>query len=238
MNIVTNAKLIKRNAKIGQYTSLGAFIVLGAGLFIAFQMKDNMGFTYSMAALLVGFVLSQVGIHFTNRWGRNPRPDEVIDKSFKGLGREYSIYHYVTPASHLLVGPAGIWTILPYFTAGTVTYEKKRWRVRGGGLLQSYVRLFGQDGIGRPDYESEAEIDSAKRYLKRVLPEGTEIPEVQSVLVFASPKVELDIEEAPIPAFLPKDLKDFLREKGKQKVINETTLAAIRDALPHAEREE
>jgi hypothetical protein len=236
MKIVTNDRLIKRNAKIGQYTSLGALVVLGIGLYITFKYPTY--FAYSLAALLIGFFMSQIGIHFTNRWGRNPHPDEIIDKSLKGLGREFSIYHYVTPVSHLLVGPAGVWTITPYFQNGTVAYEKNRWRAKGGGFLQSYMRLFGQENLGRPDLESEAEIDSAKRYLKRVLPEGTEIPQVRAALLFANPKVELHVEDAPIPAMTPKNLKDFLREKIKEKSISELLLSSIRAALPQAEKEE
>jgi len=233
MKTITNVKLIKRNTKVGQYTSLGALVVLGIGLYITFKMPDK--FAYSLAALLIGFFMSQVGIHFTNRWGRNPRPDDIIDKSLKGLGREFTIYHYVTPVSHLLVGPAGIWTIIPYFQSGTVVYEKKRWRAKGGGFLQSYMRLFGQANLGRPDLESEAEIDSAKRYLKRVLPEGAEIPLVKAALLFANPKVELKVEDAPIPAMAPKDLKDFLRDKTKEKAISELMLSSIRTALPQEE---
>ena len=41
MKTVTNAKLIKRNAKIGQYTSLGALVVLGIGLYFSFAMKEK-----------------------------------------------------------------------------------------------------------------------------------------------------------------------------------------------------
>ena len=236
MKTVTNAKLIKRNAKIGQYTSLGALVVLGIGLYFSFAMKEK--YIYSFVALILGFLMSQVGINFTNRWGRNPRPDDVIDKSLKGLGREYTIYHYVTPVSHLLVGPSGIWTIIPYFLAGKVVYENKRWRVKGGGFLQSYMRLFGQENLGRPDLQSEAEVDSAKRYLARVLPEGMEIPPIKTLLLFANPKVELQVEDAPIPAMLPKDLKDFLRQEGKEKIINDDLLSSIRAALPKAEKEE
>src|SRR5512137_1634014 len=81
MKIVTNDRLIKRNAKIGQYTSLGALVVLGIGLYITFKYPTY--FAYSLAALLIGFIMSQIGIHFTNRWGRNPHPDEIIDKSLK-----------------------------------------------------------------------------------------------------------------------------------------------------------
>jgi hypothetical protein len=236
MKTVTNVKLVKRNAKIGQYTSLAALVVLGIGLYITFKMPDN--FVYSLGALALGFVMSQVGINFTNRWGRNPRPDDIIDKSLKGLGREFTIYHYVTPVSHLLAGPAGIWTIIPHFQSGLITYDKKRWRVKGGGFLQSYMRLFGQDNLGRPDLESEAEIASVKRYLKRVLPEGAEIPQVKAMLLFANPKVELKVEDAPIPVTTPKDLKDFLREKSKEKTISELMLSSIRAALPQAEKEE
>jgi hypothetical protein len=236
MRSVTNTKLILRNAKIGQYTSLGSLVVLGLGLFITFKYPTK--FEYSLAALLVGFIMSQVGINFTNRWGHNPRPDEVIDKSLKGLGREFIVYHYVTPVSHLLVGPAGIWTIMPNFQGGVIAYDKKRWKAKGGGALQSYMRLFGQENIGRPDLESEAEIDSAKRYLKRVLPEGTEIPPVNSMLLFANPKVELKVADAPLCALTPKDLKDFLREKSKEKSLGELTLETIRKALPQAEKEE
>jgi hypothetical protein len=236
MKTVTNDKLIKRNAKIGQYTSLGALAILGVGLYLTFKMPDK--FAYSLAALLLGFFLSQVGIQFTNKWGRNPRPDDVIDKSLKGLGREFTLYHYVTPVSHLLVGPAGIWAIIPYFQSGTVIYDKKRWRLKGGGFLQSYMRIFGQENIGRPDLESEAEIDSAKRYFKKVLPEGAEIPEVKAALLFANPKVELKTEDAPVPSMTPKDLKDFLREKIKERSISELMLASIRTALPQAQKEE
>ncbi len=133
MKIVSNSKLIKRNAKIGQYTSTGALIVLGIGLYLSFAQPNK--FAFSLGALLVGFFLSQVGMYFSNKWGRNPRPDEVIDKSLKGLGRDYTIYHFVTPVSHLLVGPAGIWTITPHYQTGTVIYDKKRWRAKGGGFV-------------------------------------------------------------------------------------------------------
>ncbi len=55
---------------------------------------------------------------------------------------------------------------------------------------------------------------------------------------FANPKVELKVEDAPIPAMTPKDLKDFLREKSKEKSISELMLSSIRAALPQAEKEE
>ena len=236
MKVVTNNKLIKRNAKIGQYTSIGALVVLGIGLYISFKMPDK--FAYSLGALLLGFFMSQIGMYYGNRWGRSPRPDEVIDKSLKGLGRDYTVYHYVTPSAHLLVGPAGIWTLVPLYQSGKITYEKNRWRSKGGGFIQGYLRLFGQENIGRPEVESKVEIDSASHYLTRVLPEGTKFPEVRAVLVFTNPKVELMVEGAPTPAIIADQVKDFMREKGKTNPVSDEMLSLIRNTLPQSEKEE
>ena len=134
MKIIKNEKLIKRNGKIGQWTSLGALVVLGLGMYISFNRTDL--FAYSVAALLLGFTMTQVGMYMGNRYGRRPRPDEKLDAGLKGLQNEFVIYHYMTPASHLLVGPAGIWVVLPYHQRGQVKYSKNRWRMGGGGFLR------------------------------------------------------------------------------------------------------
>jgi hypothetical protein len=236
MKVVTNTKLIKRNAKVGQYTSIGALVILGVGLYISFKMPDK--FAYSLIALLLGFFLSQIGMYYGNRWGRSPRPDELIDKGLKGLGREYTIYHYVTAAAHLLVGPAGIWTLMPYYQSGIIVYEKKRWKSRGGGFIQSYLRLFGQENIGRPEIESDTAIEATKRYLTRILPEGSEVPPIKALLLFTSPKVELKVENAPLPTITPKDLKDFMREHSKDNPIDDLMLDTLFRILPKSEREE
>jgi hypothetical protein len=236
MKIVTNSKLIKRNSRIGQITTIGALAILGLGLFITFKFPDK--FVYSLVALLAGFFLSQIGMYYGNRWGRSPRPDELINKNMKGLGREYTIYHYTTPASHLLLGPAGVWVIMPYYQGGTIIYDGKRWRSKGGGFARTYMRVFGQENMGRPDLESNAEIDSVKRHLTRILPEGTPLPEIRAALLFTDPKVELQVKDAPLPAMKPGELKEFLKRAAKEKPIGELALTAVRNALPKPEKEE
>jgi hypothetical protein len=96
------------------------------------------------AVLFLGFIFLQFGLYFMNRYGRKPRPDEAIDTGLKGLDDRYTIYHYNSPVPHLLIGPAGVWVLHPYFQAGRVTYEKNRWRLKGGGFLAGYMRIFGQ----------------------------------------------------------------------------------------------
>ncbi|HKI54512.1 MAG TPA: hypothetical protein VJ987_10345, partial [Anaerolineales bacterium] len=165
MKTIKNEKLIKRNGQIGQYTSLGALVVLGLGMYISFNRTDL--FIYSIAALLIGFTMTQIGMYMGNRYGRSPRPDEKLDAGLKGLQNEFVMYHYVAPASHLLVGPAGVWVLLPFHQRGQVVYKKNRWKMSGGGFLQSYMRIFGQESIGRPDIEMESEINAVKKYFAK-----------------------------------------------------------------------
>ena len=229
MKIIKNEKLINRNAKIGQYTSLGALVVLGVGMYISFTKPDL--FVWAVAALLGGFTLTQIGMYFGNRWGRSPRPDEKLDAGLKGLPGDFVIYHWTTSVAHLLVGPAGIWVLLPYHQRGNVAYRKDRWRMGGGGFLQGYMRLFGQEGIGRPDLEAEAEISSLRKALAKEM-EVEEIPDIQAVLVFTTDGVEIEANDAPMPALPLKKLKEFMRNKAKEKLISTAELDNVKAVLP------
>lgn len=229
MKIIKNEKLIQRNGKIGSWVSLAALIVLGLGMYISFTRTEL--FVVSLASLLIGFTLTQVGMFMGNKYGRSPRPDEKLDAGLKGLPNEFTIYHYNTPASHVLAGPAGIWVLKPYHQRGQVSYKKNRWRMSGGGFLQSYMRLFGQENLGRPDIEIEGEIHSLKKYLLKQMDEP-EIPDIKGLMVFASDQVEIDGEDSPIPALKIKQLKDFMRQKAKEKPITQMQLAGVKAALP------
>ena len=229
MKIIKNEKLIKRNAKIGQYTSMGALAVLGVGMYISFTRPEL--FVWAVGALLIGFTLTQIGMYFGNRWGRSPRPDEKLDAGLKGLTKDFSIYHWTTPIAHLLVGPAGIWVLLPYHQRGQVAYRKNRWKMAGGGFLQNYMRLFGQEGVGRPDLEAESEIASIHKALAKKLDED-EIPEIKAVLIFTTEGVEIEAEDAPMPALPLKKLKDFMRQRAKEKPITVPELDTVKAALP------
>ena len=229
MKIIKNEKLITRNGKIGQWTSLGALVVLGLGMYISFTRIDL--FVYSIAALIIGFTLTQIGMYMGNRYGRSPRPDEKLDAGLKGLQNEFVMYHYVSPASHLLVGPAGIWVLLPFHQRGQVVYKKNRWKMSGGGFLQSYMRIFGQESIGRPDLEMDSEISAVRKHLAKQVNEA-EIPEINGMMVFTSDEVEIDAGDAIVPAMKLKEIKNFFRQKGKEKTLSPTQLAAVKAALP------
>lgn len=229
MKIIKNEKRIKRNAQIGSWTSLAAIAVLGLGMYISFTRTELI--TYSLTALIVGFTLTQVGMYMGNKYGRSPRPDEKLDAGLKGLPNDFVMYHYTAPVSHLLVGPAGVWIILPYHQRGQVSFKKNRWRISGGGFMQGYMRIFGQEGLGRPDYEMEGEVNALRKYLLKQMDES-EIPEINAVMAFTYEGTEIDAEEAPVPALKLKQLKEFLRQKAKGRPISQAQLAEVKAALP------
>jgi len=224
MKIIKNEKLIKRNSIIGQWLSLGALGVLGLGMYISFTKPDL--FTYSLICLLIGFIMTQVGMYMGTRWGRSPRPDEKLDSGLKGTHAEFTLYHYETPAAHLLVGPAGIWVLLPYHQRGKISFEKNRWKMKGGGFLQGYMRIFGQEGIGRPDIDAENEVITMRKFFRKNM-DGSTIPEINAILVFTSDEVELDASESPVPAMRLKQLKEFIRQRAKNRSLTSAQITEI-----------
>lgn len=233
MKIITNEKLIKRNRKIGQILSLVSLAILGAGLYMSFQQNLV---TLSFAALLVGFLTSQLGIYYGSRWGRSPRPDEQLTAALKGLDNRHTLYHYTAPVPHLLTGPSGIFVLLPYAQKGTITYEKNRWRQKGGNL---YLKIFAQEGMGRPDLDMRSTVDNLKNFIVKV-EGGSALPEPTPVLVFTNPKVVVQAADAPAPTVAVDKLKDFIRSrmKDKSQQISLENLKLLETALPEGDTEE
>lgn len=198
-------------------------------MYFSFQRPDL--FIYSIGALIVGFTLTQVGMFFSNRWGRSPRPDEQLDSALKGLPGDATIYHYVTSVPHLLVGPMGVWVLLPFHQRGTVTFQKNRWRLSGGGFMQAYMSIFGQEGLGRPDLDAANQIDSLKKQLTKKMDEAA-LPQINGVLVFTSDKAQIESGQAPYPALPVKKLKDFLRQKAKEASVPAGTIQKVKECFP------
>jgi hypothetical protein len=213
MRIVTNERHIRKFARTGQITSLAGLLLLVAGLVISFVRPEQVAL--SLAALLLGFVLSQVGIFFGNRYARSPRGDQALNLALKGIDREHTLYHYIAPTGHFLAGPGGMWILIPKPQRGRIVYERGRWRQRGGIFL-SYLKIFAQEGIGRPDLEIGGEIDALKKFLKKEIPDH-EFPDPNPVLVFTNERAEIDAGGAPVPTVPIANLKDLIRKQSKEK---------------------
>jgi hypothetical protein len=237
MKLVTNEKLIKRNVKIGQYTALGGLVVIGIAIYYAIQFFVDPGSISEktnyvlIGVMLLGFILAQVSMYYGNRWGRKPRLDERITSALKGLTYEYTLYHYMTPVPHVLIGPAGIWALTAFYQRGQITYENGRWKQKASGLGYNYMRIFGQENLGRPDLEAKAEAERLRRYLAKLLPDQ-ELPPVQALAVFTDEQADVQVNDAPIPALPLKRLKEFLRKQAKDKPLAKADIERIQAVLP------
>jgi hypothetical protein len=217
MQIITNEKLIKRYTLISRICVIAGMIILLAGFYASIKLPQYQSIV--LFSLIIGFFLSQLGILFTNRWSRQPRADVLLDKALKGFDKRYSIFHFSTPASHLLVGPAGVWILDPRFQKGTITYANGKWRQKGGNL---YLKIFAQEGLGRPDLEIQNEIDLTQKYLKKMLPDST-LPEINAALIFTNDKAIIDVDNNQdiLAVTLPlSKLKEHLRKIAKAKPLS------------------
>lgn len=228
MKIVSNDKLINRNKKIGQYTTMAALAILGIGLYYSFAQPEKITITFG--ALLFGFLLTQVGVFYGNRWGRSPRPDELLTSSLKGLEEKYTLYHYSSGISHLLAGPTGLWAIVTTPASGKITFDeqKGRFRQKGGNF---YMKLFGSDSVGKPEMDVYYAITDLKKSLRKTASE-LELPEPKGILVFTNEKTEIDVQNPPFPAVTLDKLKDYIRKQPKESPEMMEAISHLQKILP------
>lgn len=228
MYIYTNEKKLKKYRNISKYSTLAAFAVLIAGAVAAFSPKY---ITLSFIALLVGFFLSQLSITFTSKWGREPSNNNIFNVKLKGLSDNFSIYHYMEPVDHLLVGTAGAFILMPYFQGGEIGYDeaKGRWTQKKANW---FMKLFGQESIGRPDQECEANLAAVRDYfIKREI----DFPEdkIHPMLVFINPQAKiLEGQNFKYDTIPLGKLKETIRNYAKDDRLSPEFIDEVTDKLP------
>ena len=220
MRVIDNKSLVKRYSLIAKALSFIGLATLIGGLVVSFMWPDRP--FIPLYTLIIGFLMSNVGIHLTNRYVREPRADDSLTKSLKALDDSYSIYHYRLSASHAVIGPTGVFAILPKFQSGTVLWDDKhkRYRQANTGWIQ---RTFGQEGIGNPVLEAQAEARRLEKQLKRKF--GNEAPPVLPLIVFTNAKVEVEnLSQSPIPAFKAQYLSTFFRKSSRAASLSQAQI--------------
>ena len=161
MKLVRNEKSINRGKTIGKVLTFASLSVLGLGLYFAFKKEMSM-ILYSYACLIAGFLLTQIGLNFVNRYGRSPRYDEIVGAAFEKLRHEYTYYVYTAPVPMLLLGPCRIWLPIPVNATGEISYKDGKWVHKTRNFIQKFM---GQDTVGKPDREVADASASLSKYL-------------------------------------------------------------------------
>lgn len=228
MYIYTNEAKLKKMKNISKWTTIAAFAILIAGAVAAFSPKY---ITLSFIALIVGFVASQISITFTSKWGREPSNNNIFNVKLKGLSDNFSIYHYMDPVDHLLVGTAGTFILMPYFQGGEIGYDenKQRWTQKKANF---FMKLFGQESIGRPDQECEANIAAVRDYF---ISREIDFPEdkIHPLLVFINPQAKiLENQNFKYDTIPLGKLKETIRDYAKNDRLSPEFIDEVTDKLP------
>jgi len=92
------------------------------------------------------------------------------------------------------------------------------------------LRIFAQEGIGRPDLEIPADVQTAQTFLKKGLPDD-ELPPIQVALVFLNDNAELDINDAPYLTVGARKLKEYIRKSAKGKALSPEKVKEVETAI-------
>ncbi|HEX3054421.1 MAG TPA: GIY-YIG nuclease family protein [Aggregatilineaceae bacterium] len=218
MRIVTNEAHIQRNRKITNIMTLTSLGALGLGFFYSFTAPAAMSSVFCLALPFL-MLLTLTSTRMTNNWVREPRPEKVLNEALKGLGQKYTLFHYVLPAQHVLVGPEGV---LVLYTA----WQNRAYRVKGSkwsGEKGLFTRLGGwlrQDLLGNPFYTAQFNAEKVQKILKKIAPDSG--IEVQPVIVFIHPQGNFEAEDPAFPVVYSDSkkkpsLKNYLRELRMEK---------------------
>ena len=82
MKIAVNEKFLQRRATIARWSTLVGLGVLFVGLILSFNQQY---YYWSLPALIVGFILANISGFNSNRYVKEPRPDQSLAKALKGF---------------------------------------------------------------------------------------------------------------------------------------------------------
>jgi len=201
MRIFTNEKLYKRNTRLAFIANLAGMFFLLASVYVLFS---NSQLGLYLLFLLTGIVCMQTGVYF-GRWNR--RPDLALNNALKSVDDNYTLYHYTSPVSHMLLGPSGIWILLPRHARGTVTFDQRsqRWKLK----TKNFLARFGQEPIGKPIVEASLEAEHLDQFLQKNWKGGD--LRVQAAMVFVDESTEVEaVGKAPLPTVSIHKLKQIL----------------------------
>lgn len=227
--VVRNGDFVARRRVAGMvFSFLGIAILLG-GMGITFFGDPVTSGVIAWTSLPLGFLLSQVGLYFSHRYVRNPRPDERIDEAFKHIAKDGRMYHYVLPVPHVLLTPAGPIVVVAKFQSGNITVDEYSWKQTGLGLR----RFFGQEHIGNPSKEAVYYIKVLAKYISQHVPSVAEkeIP-MSAIIVFTTKEGgQLDLKGSAIPAMHYTKVKGFWRQRERDARLDLADYEAIREAF-------
>ena len=210
MRLTTNEKLIQRQSKIARYATFGGLAILLGSLITSFNSTFPIIVAYAL--LLVGFILAYIGAVLANKYVKEPRGDQALEKALKGFDNKNHLYNLILPVNYVMLTSTGLLIFKIKSHDGPVSCSGETWR-RPFQLSRLFGGM-GQEGLGNPAAELRADIAKLKEWLADKVSAAATVP-VDGYVVFSDPRVQLTLEEPTVPVVRIDDLKETLR-KGKR----------------------
>ena len=257
MKVYRNTKEISRRETIGRRFTLTGMGVLAVG-FVASLIPTwyppeapiqpgIMGFIQqywswiSFGALFLGFLCASIGSYYINRYARRrwpgsrfvERPDQVLQRSLKGLDDKFNFFAQSLPASYVLAGPNGITIFALRSDKGRVMVDGEKWREPF--TFTRFFTFFAREGVGNP----QQEIEEQKARLRSLLAQAGEVPgqpplaetPMDGAVVFLNPEVQLELTNPALTVLRPEQVKDHVRARVKDAKVPGATQRAVAEFL-------
>jgi hypothetical protein len=257
MKVYRNTKEIEKRDRTGRRLSMAGLVILFIGLLASFVptwyppgsqpesawgifMANNWALL-SFGALPLGFLAASLGSYYITRYARRrwpgtnqiARPDELLERSLKGLDDRHSLFVYSLPVGYVLLAPFGLLTLAVRSDKGRVTVSGDRWRERwnAGRILT----LFAREGVGNPP----GELADQERKLRALLakapptPEGTtlESAPIEGAVVFLNSDTYLDLQDPTTTVLRADQIKDHVRKRAREVKAQPALMRAVNDYL-------
>ena len=220
MHITTNETYVRKRGTIGWVASLVGFLILIGGMYIALQQSLRTDPTQAgpivfvpWVTFLFGYILINVGKHYTTHFGGRPRVDQAIAQALKGLDSRNHLFSFVptVPTQHLLVTPNAEVVIDARPFIGDVIHVGGKWTrpLSPKGLWDR----FSDGGLGNPTTEAKSDAAAVESLLRERL--GDELAKtivVLPIIVLTNPRVNLQIEDPEVPVVMLADLRGAIRK--------------------------
>jgi hypothetical protein len=220
VQITTNEVYVQRRGRIGLVASFAGFIVLAIGVYFALQQSTRTNPSevswivfIPWVTFLAGYVLTNIGKHYTTHYGGRPRVDVALAQSLKGLDSRNYLFSFVPtiPAQHVLVTQNAVVVIDPRPFIGEITHRGERWSrpLSPKGLWDR----FSDGGLGNPTAEARRDAAAVETVLRERL--GDEVMKsivVLPIIVCTNPRLKLQLDDPEVPVVMLADLRGAIRK--------------------------
>lgn len=215
MQTVTNTKLVQSRGTWGKRLAIIGFIMLFAAVFM--PLRDEL-LVFSWPVMIIGFVISNIGMFSYNKYARPPLPHDLLDKALKGLDNRFRLYNFTTPVPHVLLTPSGVMVIVLRRMGGDISCHGERWQAKTSFL--SKLRIFTEDQVGNPALDLRQDASRLQALLEAKLSstEGEKPVALGGFVYFSHPDAKLALDQPTVPVLTDRNLKDYLRRQAGDKL--------------------